>query len=162
MAHMHATDDGRSCLQEVKTQHAQVDLHMMLYLQEEGGGKEKNALFVASHEHIVALERNICDFRKAEQASLRALHEASAARDRASRQHSLQVRLCACSGSSLTPAASLTRPLSSCMHTLAPAATRGQPCGVLVELQVLSAIGGASSTASHWWNVRRCQPVVEH
>lgn len=79
-------------VQEVKEQRAQVDLHMMLYLQEEGSGKEKNAMFIASHEHIVELERSIGEYRKAEQASLRALHEASAARDRASMQQATQVR----------------------------------------------------------------------
>jgi hypothetical protein len=65
---------------------------MMLYLQEEGFGKEKNAMFIASHEHIVELERSIEEFRKAEQASLRALREAFAARDRASMQQAIQVR----------------------------------------------------------------------
>lgn len=78
-------------LQELKEQRAQVDLHMMLYLQEEGSGKEKNAMFVASHEHIVELERSIGEYRKVEQASLRALHDASAARDRASMQQAIQV-----------------------------------------------------------------------
>lgn len=78
-------------VQELKEQRAQVDLHMMLYLQEEGSGKEKNALFVASHEHIVELERSIGEYRKVEQASLRALHDASAARDRASMQQAIQV-----------------------------------------------------------------------
>lgn len=81
-------------MQELKEQRAQVDLHMMLYLQEEGSGKEKNAMFVASHEHIIELERSIGEYRKAEQASLRALHAASSARDRASMQQAIQVSPC--------------------------------------------------------------------
>ena len=70
---------------------ADVDLHMMLYLNEEAGGKEKNTLFIISHEQIVELERSITEYRKVEAQSLRALHEASSSRDRAARQSSVQV-----------------------------------------------------------------------
>lgn len=63
----------------------------MLYLNEEAGGKEKNTMFIISHEQIVELERSIGEYRKVESQSLRALHEASSSRDRAARQSSVQV-----------------------------------------------------------------------
>lgn len=77
----------------MKSLKVDVDLHMMLYLNEEANGKDKNTLFIISHEEIVALERNITEFRKVEAQSLRALHEASSSRDRAARQSSIQVHL---------------------------------------------------------------------
>lgn len=92
---LHVTFHGQQCVvvpvKDIKLLKTDVDLHMMLYLNEEAGGKEKNTLFIISHEQIVELEHSISEFRKVEAQSLRALHDASSSRDRAARQSSMQV-----------------------------------------------------------------------
>lgn len=84
------TADGVQKAKEVK---ASVDVQMMAYLTEEADGKAKNALFILSHEQLSALDASITDFRKAEAAHTRTVHSISAARDKAARHASVQVRL---------------------------------------------------------------------
>lgn len=69
----------------------EVDVFMCFYLNEEQNGKEKNTLFVLSHEEIMLLERQVEEFRTEGSQQARVIKELSAQRDKAARQVGVQV-----------------------------------------------------------------------
>lgn len=81
-----------SSVQQVEEMKKEVDVYMCFYLTEEQNGKEKNTLFVLSHEEIMLLERRIEEYRGEGVQQARVIKELSAARDKAARQVGVQVR----------------------------------------------------------------------
>jgi hypothetical protein len=81
-------------MQAYKALKMDVDIKMEAYLTREADGKEKNALFIVSHEQLAALEGMLQEFRRAEAAGTKAVASVSAQRDKAARHASMQARAC--------------------------------------------------------------------
>jgi hypothetical protein len=70
----------------------EVDIQMMAFLNEEQDGTKKNALFIRSREQLAELEATITELRAAESQHHRAAQTLAAAREKAARHASVQVR----------------------------------------------------------------------